>query len=287
MTNMYTRQNVGGFILKALQNLGGTASKKEIKSECVNDDAINLSYEDVYLPVRSKKSGRTYVPFNFDFNFGLKELMVCGYILPYSRKSDIVLTQKGRTVEWSNYPTQKDQFLTNAYKETDEKSKTATHIDEFELCSDEETDDEKGDWEEIILEKIKQVSPKKFESFSRLLFSKMGVKFDEKEGVQMSGDHGIDGYGFFESSDFRTTRVAIQCKRFSDNNPVSEPDVDKFKGAMSKFNAEYGIFITTSSFTKKAKESATRGSNTVTLIDGERLIELIKNMSFKFRPLIN
>ena len=67
----------------------------------------------------------------------------------------------------------------------------------------------------------------------------------------------------------------MQCKRYTDN-PVSEPEIDKFKGVMMSFNADYGIFITTSYFTKQAQSKAVQGGNTVTLIDGQRLVELIE-----------
>lgn len=38
---------------------------------------------------------------------------------------------------------------------------------------------------------------------------------------------------------------------------------------MLSFSADYGIFITTSYFTKQAQEKAVLGTNTVTLIDGQ------------------
>ena len=45
---------------------------------------------------------------------------------------------------------------------------------------------------------------------------------------------------------------------------------------MSSFNADYGIFITTSYFTKQAQEKAVQGGNLVTLIDGQKLVGLIE-----------
>ena len=57
-----------------------------------------------------------------------------------------------------------------------------------------------------LLTSISMMPPKKFESFSRLLLTKMGVEFTEK-GVQVSNDGGIDGFGYHrDSNDFRTTR---------------------------------------------------------------------------------
>ena len=140
------------------------------------------------------------------------------------------------------------------------------------------------DWRVTVLEQIKRFSPKKFESFSRLLLSQMGVIFDREKGVKMSGDHGIDGYGYFESDEFRTLKVVIQCKRFTES-PESEPEIDKFKGVMMSFNADYGIFITTSYFTKQAQEKAVQGSNTVTLIDGQRLVDLIEKYRLHITPV--
>ena len=90
----------------------------------------------------------------------------------------------------------------------------------------------------------------------------------------MANDGGIDGYGYHvDADDFRTTRVVIQCKRFN-SNPVSEPDINQFLGAMNKYQADYGVFITNSRFTNKAREAAREGTP-ITLIDGNDLIRLV------------
>ena len=123
-----------------------------------------------------------------------------------------------------------------------------------------------------LQEAIKNMSPAKFEQLSRLLLTKMGIKFTNK-GISISNDGGIDGYGYHMGDDFRTTRVVIQCKRYT-VNPVGEPDINQFLGAMNKFQADYGVFITSSRFTAKAREAAREGSP-ITLIDGDDLVELI------------
>ena len=127
------------------------------------------------------------------------------------------------------------------------------------------------------------MSPKKFEAFSRMLLSKMGVNFTEK-GVQISNDGGIDGYGYhLDSSDFRTTKVVIQCKRYN-SGPVTEPEVNQFLGAVSKYIADYGVFITNSRFTKAAKDAAVEGKP-ITLIDGNELVELVKKYKVYVKPI--
>lgn len=130
---------------------------------------------------------------------------------------------------------------------------------------------------------IANMSPAKFEQFSRALLTKMGVQFTNK-GVQISNDGGIDGYGYhIDDDDFRTTRVVIQCKRFN-ANPVSEPDINQFLGAMNKFQADYGVFITNSRFTNKAREAAREGTP-ITLIDGNDLVRLVIKYELFITPV--
>ena len=66
---------------------------------------------------------------------------------------------------------------------------------------------------------------------------------------------------------------------------VSESEIDKFKGVMDSFNAEYGIFITTNYFTDRARKKATQGNNTVTLIDGQTLAELVEKYQLHITPV--
>ena len=133
------------------------------------------------------------------------------------------------------------------------------------------------------LEATANMSPAKFEQFSRALLTKMGVEFTNK-GVQVSNDGGIDGYGYHvDADDFRTTRVVIQCKRFN-SNPVNEPDINQFLGAMNKYQADYGVFITNSRFTNKAREAAREGTP-ITLIDGNDLIRLVIKYELYITPV--
>ena len=44
---------------------------------------------------------------------------------------------------------------------------------------------------------------------------------------------------------------------------------------MDKFRAEYGIFITTSTFTRDAIKASRAGTRVITLIDADHLLELI------------
>lgn len=283
MIKEYKRRRIGPYILKALQEIGGSATKQKIKEFIVIDTSNDIDYENVFVPIKSKK-GTLYIPFNFDFNFGLQELYICGYIESYKRNGDITLTESGRAIDYSIFPSNEDQLKIETYweehreghkKNKNEDTSYNNYDDAIPMEKLAREQAAKVDWKDEILELIKKFSPQKFESFSRQLLAKMGIEFDPNKGVKMSGDHGIDGYGYFRSDGFRTSRVVIQCKKYTDN-PVSEPEIDKFKGAMNSFNADYGIFITTSHFTNTAKEKAMQGGNTVTLIDGQDLGNLIE-----------
>lgn len=293
--NGYQRQRIGKYIIKALQDLGGSASKQKIKEEIVANQENNFSYDDVFTSVKSSKSGNTYIPFNFDFNFGLKELFVLGYIEKYNRTTDIVLTENGRKSNYLTYPNESELEKISLYwqkKHQDYIKNKNNLLDNNKSIYDLENEEEKKEddlldrdnLQKELLDKIKQFSPKKFESFSRKLLSKMGIIFDNDKGVMMSNDHGIDGYGLFESDEFRISKVVIQCKRYTEGG-IGEPEIDKFRGVISKFSADYGIFITTTHFSEPAKKAASQVNPTITLIDGQRLVNLIVKYSLGIKEI--
>ena len=111
---------------------------------------------------------------------------------------------------------------------------------------------------------------------------------DSEEETQaeekISNDGGIDGYGYhIDANDFRTTRVVIQCKRYN-VAPVSEPEINQFLGAMNKYQADYGVFITNGRFTNAAKNAAREGSP-ITLIDGNELVRLVIRYELYITPV--
>ena len=157
------------------------------------------------------------------------------------------------------------------------------YINESENLRDEIEEKIKDDFKEVLLAAIAKMSPKKFEAFSRALLNRMGVEFTEK-GVQISNDGGIDGYGYhIDVNDFRTTRVVIQCKRYN-VAPVREPEINQFLGAMNKYQADYGVFITNGRFTNAARDAAREGSP-ITLIDGNELVRLVKRYELYITPV--
>lgn len=238
----------------------------------------------------SNKTGNQYKKFDFKFNFAIKELGYVGLISYVKYNPVITLTQEGANIDLSNFDVKtevRDKARTY-WEEHSSKNKVKSKmaaISDVEEDEDSESSEDKllDDFKVKLQSAIANMSPAKFEQFSRALLTKMGVQFTNK-GVQISNDGGIDGYGYhIDDDDFRTTRVVIQCKRFN-ANPVSEPDINQFLGAMNKFQADYGVFITNSRFTNKAREAAREGTP-ITLIDGNDLVRLVIKYELFITPV--
>lgn len=273
-------------IMKVLQEAGGQLERSEVVERiCDMDDQIADFAQEVK---QSKKTGKTYRDFDFRFNFALKGLLF-NNLLMFSRNTPITLTNKGLYLNLDNLDI--DSIIENASKGWEEASlkrkekrkKQESNIIEQE--SDVQPSEElKDQFKNTLLSAISKMSPKKFEAFSRALLNKMGVEFSSDKGVQISNDGGIDGYGYhIDVNDFRTTRVVIQCKRYN-VGPVSEPDINQFLGAMNKYQADYGVFITNGRFTNAARVAAKEGSP-ITLIDGNELVRLVIRYELYITPV--
>lgn len=235
----------------------------------------------------SNKTGSKYKKFDFKFNFALKELSYLGFLTYVRYKPLVTLTEKGAAVDVSNFDVKREVREKAAVyweeKSAKNKEKNSVIKKEPEEENNINADDILDDVKVKLQSAIANMSPKKFEQFSRALLTKMGVQFTDK-GIKISNDGGIDGYGYHrDDDDFRTTRVVIQCKRYN-TAPVSEPDINQFLGAMNKFQADYGVFITNSRFTNAAREAAREGTP-ITLIDGNDLVRLVIKYELYITPV--
>lgn len=276
-------------IIKVLQEAGGQLERSEIRDRISEKDEHIAEFEQkIYT---SSKSGNQYKRFDFKFNFALKELNYVGFLMYEKYKPLVTLTEKGFAVDLDHFDVETEvrekaaiYWEENSAKNKDKKVQKDEIINEdIEEESKSSEDDVLDDVKVKLQSAIANMSPKKFEQFSRALLTKMGVQFTDK-GVQISNDGGIDGYGYHtDDDDFRTTRVVIQCKRYN-SGAVSEPEINQFLGAMNKFQADYGVFITNSRFTNAARIAAREGTP-ITLIDGNDLIRLIIRYELFITPI--
>ena len=92
---------------------------------------------------------------------------------------------------------------------------------------------------------------------------------DAAKAIGKTNDGGIDG--IISEDRLGLDKIYIQAKRWE--NTVGRPDIQQFKGALADQVAKKGVFITTSTFSKEAKESAAKSG--IVLMDGDKLTALM------------
>jgi len=128
---------------------------------------------------------------------------------------------------------------------------------------------------------LRDLPPAGFERFSQRLLREAG--FTQVVVTGKSGDGGIDGHGSLQFSPLLSLKALFQCKRYKGS--VSAPDVRNFRGAMAG-RTDYGILITTGTFTAEARREGTReGVSPIELIDAEKLVEMLKSLKLGLKPV--
>jgi len=127
-----------------------------------------------------------------------------------------------------------------------------------------------------MLDKIRDASPAFFEGLVVNLLVAMGYGgsvTDAGRAIGRSGDGGIDGV--IDQDALGLDRVYIQAKRYADGNNVGPGAIRDFFGSLDRFKASKGLFVTTSSFTSEAVETAQMLSKRIVLINSETLTKLM------------
>lgn len=128
--------------------------------------------------------------------------------------------------------------------------------------------DEIKPWRIRLMNVLNNMNPYAFERLSQRLLRECG--FTQVVVTKKSNDGGIDGRGKLRINGIFSFNVAFQCKRYK--NPVTASEIRDFRGSLTA-DIEKGVFITTSTFTKSAKEEASNpGKQIIDLIDGEDFI---------------
>ena len=267
-------------VLKSMHRLGGQVTRKEIRQD-IHDNSNAISEDEVDKIKVSKKTGNKYSPFAWTLNYAVKYLIMTGYLTQDGRLLE--LSEKGRNVELSSFDGARDVRPIVEKMLTKQKQNKASDSEKTNIGDSDDSDEMEEPWRQQLLDALMKMNPKKFEFFCRGLLTKMGIDVDDEKGVQYIADGGIDGFGYVRSDDYRTTRVALQAKRW--HGKVSAPEIDKFRGAMDKFNAEFGIFITNSDFTREAVKTAREGTRIITLINGDQICDLVAKYNYYVEPV--
>ena len=127
-----------------------------------------------------------------------------------------------------------------------------------------------------LLERVRGALPDFFERLIVNLLLAMGYGGSAAEAgraLGRSGDGGVDGV--IDQDALGLDRVYIQAKRYADGNSVGPSAIRDFFGSLDRHKANKGLFVTTSSFTSSARETADYLSKRIVLIDGELLARLM------------
>lgn len=123
----------------------------------------------------------------------------------------------------------------------------------------------------LLREQISTMNPYKFEHLVGQLLEAMG--YEQVEVTKASGDKGVDVVGKVQVGITTITEV-VQVKRMQ--NTITRPFIDQLRGALPYHKAIRGTLITTGKFAAKCAEAALfPGAAPITLIDGDRLLELL------------
>lgn len=123
-----------------------------------------------------------------------------------------------------------------------------------------------------LLQKALDQSPQFFEHLVVDLLVKMGYggSFANSAHVtQYVHDDGIDGIIYEDK--LGLDKIYIQAKKYKLDNVVGKPQIQQFSGALDEQKATKGVFITTSSYSKEAKQYVEKLNKKIVLINGQEL----------------
>ncbi len=129
-----------------------------------------------------------------------------------------------------------------------------------------------------LLDRVRQSSPAFFERLIVQLLLAMGYGGTSEgagRAIGKSGDDGVDGV--IDQDPLGVDQIYIQAKRYQAANSIGPGAVRDFFGALSLKRATKGIFVTTSSFSQPAIETARDLGSRIVLIDGKHLARLLNH----------
>ena len=127
-----------------------------------------------------------------------------------------------------------------------------------------------------VLERIRNAPPEFLERVVVDLLGAMGYGGGDPSMGRVtggSGDGGIDAA--IREDALGLDEVYVQAKKYAEENTVGEAALRNFAGAIDAAGTSKGVFVTTSAFTKAAKNYVQKSPKRIVLIDGEELARLM------------
>lgn len=247
--------------IQALQILGGSGTTEEIYEKVVH----LLSVPDKVLEILHGSTSQNEVEYRLAWSRT--------YLKKYG------LLQNSARGVWSLVSTSINlddldaKEIVRAVRDAD-KNKAAPSDPLDEAVGAIETLEELA-WHQQLHKTLLSLDPFAFERLAQRLLRESG--FIQVQVTGKSGDGGIDGVGIARINGFLSFHVLFQCKRYQGS--VTAGQIRDFRGAMQG-RTDKGLFITTGTFTRDAIKEATRdGAPPIDLIDGEQLVQRLKELS--------
>lgn len=253
--------------LQALHSLGGSGTNLEIHDEVVR--ILGLSDDQIQLLRNPGNSRKTEIASRLAWS---RTWLKRYGVVDNPRMGVWVLTSLGQRTRKLD----PDEVVATVSRRREELKYGATsssvglHVVEHTA---DDSDDEQ--WRATVYELISRMTPDGFERLVQRVLRESG--FDHVEITGRMGDGGIDGIGVVRIGGFLSFRVLFQCKRWKSS--VGARTVRDFRGAMMG-RTDKGLIVTTGNFTQEALREARRdGALEIDLIDGEQLIDKLKELS--------
>lgn len=206
-------------------------------------------------------------------------------LLSRPKRGCVQITQRGREVLAEKptainnlYLQRFDEFREFKKRSTSEEPLSATPNDTPTTTPEETISKAVGilnaELQDELLDKVKQLTPERFEGLVLKLLHAMGYggSMKDVEGVPRGPDGGIDGT--IKEDKLGLDVIYIQAKRWE--NSVGREKVQAFQGALAGVGARKGVFITTSTYTQQAITYAAQlRDSKIILIDGQKLAQLM------------
>ena len=248
----------------ALVELGGSATISEIYERVVA--MLNLPDSIIDEPHKGNASQQT----ELEYQLAWARTRLKNYGAISNSKRGVWMI----TPEFADKTSISRSDVTEHIKKTKLAGKTDAEAEKI-LHDGDPTDDgidtpeELEPWKTELADTLHNMNPYAFERLAMLLLRECG--FSQVRVTKKSGDGGIDGTGKWRINGIFSFNVAFQCKRYAGS--VSAGDIRDFRGSLTT-DIEKGIFITTGTFTRAAREEASNaGKQQIDLIDGTEFIE--------------
>ena len=249
-------------------------------------DQLKLSPEDREKLLPSKRQGL----FENRVHWAKFYLGKAG-LVESARRGHFAITERGRQV-LATHPKRLDNDYLDRFEEFRQFKERSTGTNgqhplpvEAAPTSQAETPDEimraahkqiDASLAQELLDRIRTAAPAFFERLIVTLLLSMGYGgsvSDAGRALGRSGDDGIDGV--IDQDALGLDRVYVQAKRYMQGNNVGPGAIRDFFGSLDRHKAAKGLFVTTSTFSTSARETAEYLSKRIVLIDGEQLAALM------------